>query len=116
MITIRFPFLFKSKANSYKVKRRKLIKDSVVAEQEAKASSIARATMDGTAPLLFPIKVTIIVSMPDKRRRDIDGCLKSLLDSLNGIVWKDDNQIVELHIKKLVAQPVCFTSIIIDVV
>ncbi len=116
MITIRFPFLFKSKANSYKVKRRKLIKDSVVAEQEAKASSIARTTMNGEPPLLSPIKVTIIVSMPDKRRRDIDGCLKSLLDSLNGIVWKDDNQIVELHIKKLIGQPVCFTSIIIDVV
>ena len=116
MITITFPFLFKSKANSYKIKRRKLIKDSAVAEQEARASALARTTMNGETPLLSPIKVTIIVSMPDKRRRDIDGFLKSLLDSLNGIVWKDDNQIVELHIKKLIGQPVCYTSIIIDVV
>lgn len=32
---------------------------------------------------------------------DIDNATKALFDSLNGIVWKDDAQIVELHIYKL---------------
>ena len=32
---------------------------------------------------------------------DIDNVAKAILDALNGVVYKDDNQIVELHIKKL---------------
>lgn len=112
-ITLSFPWLFKSKANSYRIKRRKLIKDSTVAAQEAAASAIAVTAMNGQPPRNGPIVVIVIVSMPDKRRRDIDGCLKSLLDSLNGVVWKDDSQIMELTIKKLVGQPVAFTSITI---
>lgn len=115
MITLTFPWLFKSKANSYRIKRRRLVKDVTVAAQEAMASTIAASIMDGAKPLLEPIKVTIIVSMPDKRRRDIDGFLKSLLDSLNGIVWKDDSQIIELSIKKLVGQPTAFTSVTVDI-
>jgi crossover junction endodeoxyribonuclease RusA len=36
---------------------------------------------------------------PDRRRRDIDNVLKSLLDSLTHAgVWKDDSQITDLHI------------------
>ena len=36
----------------------------------------------------------------DERRRDIDNYHKIILDSLTGIVWKDDSQIVELNSKK----------------
>lgn len=32
---------------------------------------------------------------------DLDNVAKAILDALNGIVYKDDNQVVELHIKKL---------------
>lgn len=34
-------------------------------------------------------------------RMDADNMTKALFDSLNGIVWGDDRQIIELHIYKL---------------
>ena len=44
-------------------------------------------------------RVEIEVFPPDKRKRDIDNLLKSLLDSLtHAQVWKDDNQISDLRI------------------
>ena len=45
------------------------------------------------------LRVEIEVFPPDKRKRDIDNLLKSLLDSLtHAKVWKDDNQISDLRI------------------
>ena len=44
-------------------------------------------------------------------RRDIDNCLKGLLDCMTGIVWKDDRQIVEIHVQKRIDKNkprVCF--------
>jgi len=38
--------------------------------------------------------------MHDKRP-DIDNCIKIITDALNGIAYKDDNQIVEVHAMKL---------------
>ena len=37
----------------------------------------------------------------DKRKRDIDAYLKMLLDSMSGIVYEDDSQIVKLTVQKL---------------
>ncbi len=42
--------------------------------------------------------VTIFVSQPDKRKRDLDNILKAILDSLNGIAYEDDSQIDELRV------------------
>lgn len=45
------------------------------------------------------LRVEIEVFPPDRRKRDIDNLLKSLLDSLtHAQVWKDDNQISDLRI------------------
>ena len=46
------------------------------------------------------IKLSVRFFFKDNRR-DVDGCLKALLDSISGIVWKDDRQITELHVFKL---------------
>lgn len=45
-------------------------------------------------------KVEIVAYYKDNRRRDIDNGLKMVLDSLTGIVLKDDSQISDLHIQK----------------
>ena len=45
------------------------------------------------------LRVEIEVFPPDRRKRDLDNLLKSLLDSLtHAKVWKDDNQISDLRI------------------
>ena len=35
-------------------------------------------------------------------RKDIDGCLKALLDCMQGIVYENDRQIIELHCFKMI--------------
>lgn len=39
-----------------------------------------------------------IIFYYSKRRPDIDGGLKALLDSMEQIIYKNDNQISELHV------------------
>lgn len=51
-------------------------------------------------PIIFgEVKVTIDFYFKDKRM-DIDNAVKSLLDCMSGICWKDDRQIVELIARK----------------
>lgn len=44
--------------------------------------------------------VTINLFFKGKRKRDIDNYNKAILDSFNGIVWGDDEQIERLIISK----------------
>ncbi len=60
-------------------------------------------------PLIHPeakIAVYILLKMPDRRRRDVDNFLKSMLDSLTHAgVWADDSQIDLLTIKRGELEP-----------
>lgn len=46
-----------------------------------------------------PVRLTFVVYRPDNRRRDLDNLLKSMLDSLTGILYLDDSQVVDFHMK-----------------
>lgn len=62
------------------------------------AAILSREIID--EPLTGRLSVTIRLYRP-AARGDIDNYLKALLDALNGILWQDDRQIVELHVYKL---------------
>jgi Holliday junction resolvase RusA-like endonuclease len=100
MIAFTVPFRFRAKANSYRAGKGRFYVDPVVKTQQEEARRIATAAMGGNVPSLNAISITITITVTNKRRFDIDGCLKSLLDALNGIVWKDDSQITELKVSK----------------
>lgn len=50
-----------------------------------------------TEPLKGNITMNVMMYFGDRRQRDIDAHLKILLDSMEGIVYENDNQVVELH-------------------
>lgn len=44
--------------------------------------------------------LTLRVVFPDRRRRDISNVTKQLEDAWNGVLYKDDSQIAELHVTR----------------
>ena len=59
-----------------------------------------KSTWGTTAPLAGVVTLNIMFYYGDNRKRDIDAYLKILLDSMSGIVYEDDDQIVEMHVFK----------------
>jgi Holliday junction resolvase RusA-like endonuclease len=60
----------------------------------------AGMAMIKTPILIGAVAVVLDFNLPDKHRKDIDNLAKCVLDSLNGICWKDDSQVIDLHITK----------------
>ncbi|WP_241648918.1 RusA family crossover junction endodeoxyribonuclease [Rosenbergiella collisarenosi] len=50
-------------------------------------------------PITGPVQITLKLSPPDKRRRDLDNYLKAIFDSLTHAgIWVDDSQIKHMDI------------------
>lgn len=54
------------------------------------------ASVAGLEPVSGPVSVSLIIRRPAKRR-DLDNHIKVTLDSLQGYLYENDGQIVELH-------------------
>ena len=59
------------------------------------------------------------VAMLERRIRptvkpDVDNCAKSVLDALNGVAYKDDNQIVTLLAKKYYTETPCIKVVVAE--
>ncbi len=76
-----------------------------------------RSPLDGSLSAVVTAKLPVPASWSAKKRAaalsgvvlpvsrpDIDNYLKSCFDALNGIVWKDDSQIVEVFARKIYAE------------
>ena len=54
----------------------------------------------GLKPSHGRISMEIEVNPPDRRKRDLDNILKALLDSMQGILYMDDEQVDCLTIRR----------------
>lgn len=59
----------------------------------------SRRNGDPSTALTGPVLLTVAVFRPS-RRGDLDNTLKVLIDSLKGIAFVDDSQVVELHARR----------------
>lgn len=67
---------------------------------QAKIALAARESMFGREPLNGALAVDITFWRCDRTRVDLDNLTKGCMDGCNGIVWNDDQQVVELHLRK----------------
>lgn len=70
--------------------------------KEREIAQLAKIAMIGKKPFLGPVAVAVKAWVKGQRtgRPDLDNICKSYCDALNGIVYSDDSQIVDLHIQK----------------
>jgi Holliday junction resolvase RusA-like endonuclease len=90
---------------------------------ETLIAKAAQEAMGASEPLETPVAVFVYISMPipksyPKKRReacldgferplktpDCDNVAKAFLDAMNGIVYKDDCQVVSLHVTKVYSE------------
>jgi len=113
-ITFTLPFRLASKSNSYRAGRGRVYKAPAIVAQEAAIKAIALISVPiGWQPSLRPWKAEINLYVSDKRRFDIDNTAKILLDCLNGMVWRDDSQVVTLIIHKRLGCTTTETEVIL---
>lgn len=84
-----------------KMKMGRIIKVKTKRAKDFVAYSIEEATKQKMTLTDKKIKVTITYCFSDKRKHDIDNVNKIMIDSLQGIMYTDDNNIIELHCYKL---------------
>jgi Holliday junction resolvase RusA-like endonuclease len=84
----------------YRGGRRFLTKDGKYAKQAIGAEiTVAKRQIKR---IRGAVALNVLFYFPDKRKRDIDNCLKALLDCCTGILYDDDSQITTLHVYKFI--------------
>lgn len=68
------------------------------AAYEDKVGWTARIAMAHRCAYVGRVAVSISVQTSNKRG-DVDNIAKSLMDGMNGVVYEDDSQVVDLHIR-----------------
>lgn len=103
MIEVELPF--PPSLNHYyrRVGPRTLISREGRAYRETVVSTLAEL---GVKPLEGPLIVQVELFPPDRRRRDVDNAMKSMLDALeHGGAYENDSQIVRLEVEKFEPMP-----------
>lgn len=92
-MTYRFPL--PPSANKYW----RLAKGRLIVSDEARRYKLTLAMLarcDGVRPLTGPVRVDLRVFRA-RKSTDLDNRIKILLDSMQGVFFENDSQVVELH-------------------
>jgi crossover junction endodeoxyribonuclease RusA len=66
-------------------------------------------------PFTGPVKITVELTPPDKRKRDLDNCFKGLFDSLTAAgCWIDDVQVKIIYAEMLAPSKPGACTVIIE--
>jgi crossover junction endodeoxyribonuclease RusA len=100
MILTALVLPFPPSANRYwrSVQDRGVLLSAEARRYKEDAGMVALAA--GVRPVDGPVALTVTLYRPAKRG-DLDNRIKVLLDALNGIAYRDDSQVVELHAYRL---------------
>jgi crossover junction endodeoxyribonuclease RusA len=74
--------------------RGRMVKTAEARRYEARVQS--EAVKQGARLLVGPVSVVVRAYRP-RRIGDLDNALKALFDSLKGIAWNDDSQVVHIE-------------------
>ena len=116
MVEIEILTKLLSKKNKMKVFRNRLYKTSEVKNFETFIASEAMKVMEASNLQITtePISMNLQVWFGDQRKRDLQNCFDTICDALEGIVYKDDCQIVSLSGSKYYEKDVWKIKIIIN--
>jgi crossover junction endodeoxyribonuclease RusA len=66
-------------------------------------------------PILSRVSVALQVTMPDKRKRDLDNVLKAVLDALgHARIYRDDSQVDRLVVERIGIEPPGCVDVFVD--
>ena len=72
-------------------------------EYEERVAWEARAA--GVTMIDGPVALRLWLYSKGRRRADIDNAAKSVMDGLNGVAYRDDSQVVALHVYAMTGEP-----------
>jgi len=98
-----------SKKNRMKSGRGRVYKDQVVVDFERDLFDAIQANWRGDIIEEGPVAVSICITVPDKRRRDLQNFSDTICDVMNNLVYKDDSQITTLNMKKIYGKRWCLS-------
>jgi crossover junction endodeoxyribonuclease RusA len=112
-VTVLLEVPFPPSVNSYyRSIRRGRICQSILSEKGREYALSVLEKIGPQKPLQGRLAVSVELFPPDRRKRDLDNYMKSLLDALTKIgVWEDDSQIDRLTIARGPLQNKCLVTI-----
>lgn len=86
-------------ANNYWRVFKGIVTKTPEARRYQKFARLKAMTEGAMRPLLGPIVLELVVYRP-RRIGDLDNALKIVLDAMQGVLYVDDTQVVEIHARR----------------
>lgn len=82
---------------------------------QEQVSIAARQAVQFHQPISGPVAMKLTFVLPDNHRVDLDNLSKAVCDALNGVIYLDDSQVVNLHLVKVVVKNAPSPGVFVEV-